>query len=233
MLSGRVWLALVAVFAIASAAAQTAPIPATPVAVAAPLWPELESDLPPDPALVRGMLPNGLRYLILPNAEPKEKISLRLLVRVGSLHENDDERGLAHFVEHMAFRGTKAFPAGSMVAALQRLGIALGPDSTAFTSYDHTIYHLELPDTREATLREGLRAFREYADAVTFDAKLIEQERGVILNEMASRDTPEARAYDANFAFLWPGSREIRRKPIGLPEIFIAQVVHDLDNKCK
>lgn len=217
MLFRRGWLALVAVCTAGGMVAQTAPPPAPPIQATASVWPARESDLPEDPALVQGALPNGLRYLILPNPEPKDKISLRLLVRAGSLHENDDERGLAHFVEHMAFRGTRAFPAGSMTAALQRLGIGLGPDSTAFTSFDHTIYHLELPDAGEATLREGLRAFREYADAVTFETKLIDQERGVILNEMATRDTPDARSFDANFLFLWPGSREVQRKVIGLP----------------
>jgi len=118
----------------------------------------------------------------------------------------------------MAFRGTRAYPAGSVTAALQRLGLGLGPDSAAFTSYGHTIYHLELPDTKESTLREGLRVFREYASAVTFDAPLIERERGVILSEKATRDTPEARNGQANLAFLFPASRQLRRPVIGTAE---------------
>lgn len=228
MLSSRAWPALLAVFAAVGAVAQppesATPPPPSPasaetVAAAAPLWPAIDTDLPADPALIRGELPNGLRYAVLPNAEPKDRISLRLLVRVGSLHENDDELGLAHFVEHMAFRGTRAFPDGSMTAALQRLGVGLGPDSTAFTSLDHTIYHLELPDAREATLREGLRVFREYAGAVTFDEKLIDRERGVVLSEMAVRDTPDARAAEANLAFLWPKARENQRRTIGDPAL--------------
>jgi zinc protease len=184
-------------------------------ATAASPWPALATDLPADPNLTEGTLPNGLRYLILPNAEPKDHVSLRLLVAVGSLHENDDERGLAHFIEHMAFRGTRAFPDGAMTAAFQRLGVAFGPDNTAFTTFDHTIYHLELPDGGDAMLRQGLRAFREYADAVTFDPRLIERERGVVLSEMATRDTPDSRASDSNLAFLWPAAREVRRKTIG------------------
>ncbi|MCX6954219.1 MAG: insulinase family protein [Verrucomicrobia bacterium] len=184
-------------------------------AAAAEVWPSAESDLPPVPGLRQGTLPNGLRYLILPNAEPRDRISLRLLVAVGSVHEADDERGLAHFVEHMAFRGTRSHPAGSLTAALQRLGLGLGPDSAAFTYYDHTIYHLELPDTKEATLREGLHVFREYADEVTFVAPLIERESGVILSEKATRDTPGARNAEANTAFLFSGSRQVRRPIIG------------------
>src|SRR4051794_27240421 len=98
-------------------------------------WASAQPDLPLDPALRAAALPNGLRYLILPNGEPKGRVSLRLLVAVGSLHENEDERGLAHFVEHMAFRGTKKFPQGSLIESLQRLGIGIGPDNTAFTTF--------------------------------------------------------------------------------------------------
>jgi len=136
-------------------------------------------------------------------------------VAVGSLHESEDERGLAHFVEHMAFRGTRTHPDGSLVTALQRLGLGFGPDSTAFTSYDHTIYHLELPDPKEATLREGLRVFREYAEEVTFDPALIERERGVILSEKSTRNTPEARSGEASLRFLFPTSRHVSRPIIG------------------
>lgn len=184
-------------------------------AAAADAWPVATSDLPAHPALQQGALPNGLRYLILPNAEPRDRISLRLLVAVGSVHEAEDERGLAHFVEHMAFRGTKSHPAGSLTAALQRLGLGLGPDSAAFTFFGHTIYHLELPDTKESTLREALHVFREYAGEVTFDPSLIERERGVILSEKATRDTPEARSGDANRASLFSASRQVTRPIIG------------------
>lgn len=181
-------------------------------------WPKVESDLPVDPTIRQGTLPNGLRYVIRPNAEPKNRVSLRLLVAAGSLHEHDDERGLAHFVEHMLFRGTRTHPNGTLTPELQRLGIGFGPDNTAFTFYDHTIYHLELPDTREATLRLGLKVFREYAEDAVFAPELIERERGVVLNEKAMRDTPDARTGNANFAFLWPQARQIRREPIGLEE---------------
>jgi len=179
-------------------------------------WPVVESDLPPDPAVRWGTLPNGLRYAVRPNAEPKGRVSLRLLVAAGSLHERDDERGLAHFIEHMVFLGTRLHPNGQLTSELQRLGIGFGPDNAAFTFWDHTIYHLELPDTAEATLREGLAVFREYAEDVTFAPELIDRERGVILNERDTRDTPDARASDANLAFLWPKSRQLQRSPIGL-----------------
>lgn len=179
-------------------------------------FPLEKSDLAPDPTLRRGVLPNGLRYAIRPNAEPRGRISLRLLIAAGSLHERDDERGLAHFVEHMVFRGTRQHPNGTLTSALQRLGIGIGPDSSAFTFFDHTIYHLELPDAKESSLRQGLSAFREYAEDVTFDAALIEKERGVVLSEKDTRDTPTARSDHANMIFLWPEARQVQRVPIGL-----------------
>lgn len=179
-------------------------------------WPEASSDLPPDPALRSGTLENGLRYILLHNSEPRDRVSMRLLVQVGSLQERDDERGLAHFLEHMVFRGTKRHPDGALTTELQRLGIGFGPDNTAFTHYDHTIYHLDLPDTKESTLRQGLGIFREYAEEVTFDPTLIERERGVVLSEMNTRDTPAYRVAQSNLAFLWPQSRQANRSPIGL-----------------
>ncbi len=178
-------------------------------------WPRAESDLPPHPGLREGRLPNGLRHVTLANAEPRDRVSLRLLVAAGAVHENEDESGLAHFVEHMAFRATRTHPAGSLVGALQRLGLGFGPDSAAFTYHGHTIYHLELPDAKEATLREGLRIFREYAEEVTFDPELLETERGVILSEKSTRDTPEARGGEAALRFLFPAARQTARPVIG------------------
>src|SRR5207249_3159468 len=105
---------------------------------------------------------------------------------------------------HMAFRGTREHPAGSIVATLQRLGMGLGPDNTAFTNYNYTIYHLELPDAHESSLREGLGVFREYADGITFDDAAIELERGVILSEKFTRNTPAYRSGQAGLTFLWP-----------------------------
>lgn len=178
-------------------------------------WSDLPSDQVPDPAIRSGTLPNGLRYAIRPNAEPRDRVSLRLLVSAGSLVERDDERGLAHFVEHMAFRGTQAYPGNSLITTLEHRGIGLGPDNTAFTSYDYTVYHLELPDAKPETLRLGLNVFREYATGITFAADAIEKERGVVLSEKDTRNTPPQRLFEANVWSLWPDSRYYRRSPIG------------------
>ena len=179
-------------------------------------WADVPSDRLPEPTLRTGTLPNGLRWVILPNVEPKGRVSLRLLVAAGSLVEHDEERGLAHFIEHMAFRGSRAFPGNQLTTTLERAGIGLGPDNTAFTSYDYTVYHLELPDTQAATLRLGLTVFREYADGLTFDPAAIEKERGVVLSEKETRNTPEERINLANLMSIWPDSRYCLRNPIGV-----------------
>lgn len=180
------------------------------------IWAQDKSDVPADPAVTWGVLPNGLRYAIRPNAEPKGRISMRFVITAGSMHENDDERGLAHFLEHMAFRSTRDHPEGSLVATLQRMGIGFGPDNTAFTTHDYTIYHLELPDSKPATLREGLGVFREYADGITFSQHEIDRERGVVLSELATRNVPEAQAWQARMRALIPEARFNDRLPIGL-----------------
>lgn len=179
-------------------------------------WPDVLSDLAPDPSVRWGILSNGLRYAVRPNAEPMGRASLRFLVAAGSIDERESERGIAHFIEHMAFRGTREHPNGGMTAELQRLGVGFGPDTAAFTFWDHTMYQLELPDTSETTLREGLGVFREYAEDISFDPNLIDRERDVILNERDTRDTPVARMEDANLGLLWPSSLQVQRKPIGL-----------------
>lgn len=181
-------------------------------------WPAPDSDLPADPAAHFGQLPNGVRLVIRPNAEPKDRISIRLLVAVGSLQERDYERGLAHFVEHMAFRGTRRHPGDSLAQELAQLGIGFGADSTAFTGYGSTSYHLDLPNSGEAMLRRGLDVLRDYASELAFVAGQIERERGVILSEKATRDSASARFNAAQLQYLFPSAREVRRPPIGVEE---------------
>lgn len=152
----------------------------------------------------------------MPNQNPKDRVSLRLLVSVGSLYEQDNQRGLAHFIEHMAFRGTRRYPKSTLVPTLEKLGMELGPDTAAFTSYNFTVYQLELPNREPATLQLGLNVLREFADNITFPADAIPTERGVVLSEMAARNTSNYRVETFNQAFLWPNSRRSLRSPIGL-----------------
>lgn len=186
-------------------------------------WPPANGGLQPDPAIRFGTLPNGLRYAIKPNAEPRGRTVLRLLVLTGSLHERDDERGLAHFVEHMAFNGTRAYPKETLMTSLQRHGFAFGPDVSAFTFLTHTIYGIEAPSTGEGRLEEAFGVLREFADGQTFDPEEVERERGVIASERRARDNWQSRAGDDLTSFLFKQSLISQRNPIGL-ETTIAQV---------
>jgi zinc protease len=177
------------------------------------------SDLPVDPAVKWGRLENGLRYAILPNHEPKGRVSARLAVKVGSLFENENQRGLAHFLEHMAFNGSTHFPSASVVEFFQRLGMEFGGDTNASTNFDRTIYQLELPDTKPATLREAFTFFADVAGGLSIDPKMIEKERGIILSEKRARDSVGLRTFLAELEFLVPDTRFPQRLPIGLEDV--------------
>ncbi len=182
-------------------------------------WAHDSSDLAPDPAVTWGVLENGVRYAILPNAEPPGRISLRLFVDAGSLMETDEQQGLAHFIEHMAFNGTTNFPAGEMVEYFQRLGMSFGGDTNAHTSFDETVYKLELPKPDEALLKRSLLLLRDYADGMLMSVEEIEKERGVILSELITRDSAEWRTQKVAYKFALPDSLISSRFPIGTKEV--------------
>ncbi len=182
-------------------------------------WPHATSDLPVDSAIAWGRLDNGLRYAILPNAEPKERVSVRLLVQTGALMETESQRGLAHFIEHMGFNGTRNYPPGQLIEYFQRLGMAFGPDTNASTGFDRTQYQVELPKNDPDSLREAFKALRDYADGNLFLPEEIEQERGVILAEKRDRDSADFRAMLAEWEFLLPATVLPRRFPIGAEEV--------------
>ena len=146
-------------------------------------FPQAESDLRPESAAHFGTLPNGMRYVVMPNHEPRGRASLRLLVLAGSLEETEAQRGLAHFLEHMAFNGSTHYAPGTLVELLQRMGMSFGADTNAATSFDHTIYQLELPDTRPATIDQGLGILADYAGSLLLKPAMIDKERGIILSE--------------------------------------------------
>jgi zinc protease len=181
----------------------------------APRFAHETSDLKADPAARFGKLPNGLHYVILANREPRERASLRLVVMAGSLHETEDQRGLAHFLEHMAFNGSTHYPPGTLIEYFQRLGMNFGGDTNAYTSFDHTAYMLELPDTKPATLAEGFKVFGDYAAGLLLVEKEIERERGIILSEKRARDSVEFRQFVAEYKFLLGETLFGKRMPIG------------------
>jgi zinc protease len=192
------------------------------LAAAAGPWPHAGSDLKPDPALVFGRLENGLRYVLMANATPADRVSLHLNVQAGSLHETEDQKGLAHFIEHMLFNGSTHFPPGELVRYFQRIGMAYGADVNAHTGFDETVYHVLLPDGRAETLDEGLLVLWDYARGALLEPAEIDRERQVVLAEMRTRDSPAYRSFKAGLEFEFQGLRVARRLPIGDREVIEA-----------
>src|SRR5262249_28794449 len=174
-----------------------------------------ESDLPPDPALHFARLDNGLRIAWRAAARPPGHCSLRLVVHVGSREEDDGELGMAHFVEHMAFNGTRRFPGTSIVEWFQRQGMAFGRDVNAFTSFASTTYAIDLPRSDDASVREGLEVLADFATGMLFTPAEVDAEKGVIDAEERERSSPEARAQEELDRRLATGTRYAVRRPIG------------------
>ncbi|WP_306015283.1 pitrilysin family protein [Oceanicaulis sp. MMSF_3324] len=182
-------------------------------------FPHEASDIAADPAVRYGVLDNGLRYAILENDTPSGTAALRMVFDVGSLAEEDDQRGLAHFIEHMAFNGTTHVPEGEMVALLERYGLAFGADTNAFTGREVVGYQLDLPSNSEEMLNVGLFLMRETASEVIFDSDAIDRERGVILGEERFRNTPIRRFFNAYYTFLYPDTIITERDAIGTVDV--------------
>lgn len=180
---------------------------------------EIETDLPADPALRYGRLENGVRYVVMANTEPRDRVALRLLVEAGSLHENEDQRGLAHFLEHMAFNGSEHYPPGTLIEFFQRMGMNFGGDTNAYTSFEVTVYMLDLPDTKPETITEGFQVFHDYCGGLLLGEEELDHERGVILSEKRTRDSVGFRSWVAENEFLLKDSLFPRRIPIGLEEV--------------
>ena len=176
------------------------------------------SDLKPDPAVVYGKLPNGVRYAVMRNDTPTNTAALRVRIGTGSLNETDDFRGGAHFLEHMAFNGSKNIPEGEMVKRLERFGLSFGADTNASTGFDQTVYMLNLPDVNEEMLDETLMIMRETVENMTLAQSAIDRERGVVQSEKRRQDSPGVRASLDRFKFFAKGSRLFGRMPIGVDE---------------
>jgi zinc protease len=183
------------------------------------IWAHERSDIAPDPAVKFGVLPNGMRYALMHNQLPKEAVSIRFSLEFGSLYEAEDEQGLAHFIEHMAFNGSTNVREGEMVKILERLGLAFGADTNASTGQEFTTYSLELPKASDALIDESLFLLRETAGELVFDAGAVDRERGVVLAEWRRGDNLQRRRSDQQLSFLLPGALAAARMPIGKPEV--------------
>jgi zinc protease len=179
----------------------------------------LEAPLPIDPSVRVGRLSNGLRYYVRENSRPARRAELRLAVDAGSVLEDEDQRGLAHFVEHMAFNGTRSFEKQELVDYLERVGMRFGPEINAYTSFDETVYQLRVPTDSADVLDTGLRILLEWAGAIAFDSAEVERERGVVLEEWRLGRGASSRVRDRQFPVLFHGSRYAERLPIGDPEV--------------
>ncbi|MGR9147638.1 M16 family metallopeptidase (plasmid) [Rhizobium leguminosarum] len=178
-----------------------------------------KSDLQADPDVHFGTLANGMRFAIMRNVTPPGQAAIRFRIGSGSLDENDDQQGLAHFLEHMAFKGSTNVAEGEMIPILQRKGLAFGRDINAHTSYDETVYKFNLPEVDADTVSTGLMLMRETASELTLDGGAFDRERGVILSEERSRDTPQYRAALGITNSLLAGQRATMRAPIGKTDI--------------
>lgn len=181
-------------------------------------WPHEKSDLQPDPSLIFGRLNNGFRYVLQKNTEPKDRVAMSLSIQAGSLNETAEQRGIAHFLEHMLFNGSTHFPPGKLVEYFQSIGMSFGGDTNARTGYDQTVYDIILPSGSREDLEKGLLVFSDYARGALLLQTEIERERGVILAEKRSRDSAGYRAHVKETAFSMQGTMVPERMPIGTLE---------------
>jgi zinc protease len=177
------------------------------------------TDVTPDASIKYGTLPNGMKYAIMRNATPQGTASVRLQFAFGSIGETEKERGLAHFIEHMAFNGSTHVPEGDMVKLLERQGLAFGPDTNAITGFDTTTYMLDLPKTDDEHIDTALFLFREVASEVKFDPAAVDRERGVILSEERARDNFQLHQVVDDLKFELPDTPYPNRIPIGLDAV--------------
>lgn len=192
---------------------------ATPSPAADPAWPTESSDIPLDPVYRLGVLDNGMRYIIAHNATPEGTALVRFSIGSGALEETDSQRGLAHFLEHMAFNGSKRIPEGDMIKLLEREGLAFGADTNASTGIDRTLYKLDLPRNDPALLDTALMLMREAASELTIAPEAVDRERGIVLSERRDRNTYAWQQFMDELAFSTPGARYVERMPVGTLEV--------------
>ena len=185
-------------------------------------WPQDKSDLIPDSSLIFGTLPNGLRYVLKQNSEPQHRVALYLDVQTGSLNEQENQRGLAHFLEHMLFNGSTHYPPGTLIEYFQSLGMGFGGDTNAHTGYDETVYNLFLPTNDSKAFTDGFQVLGDYARGALLLEQEVNRERGVILAEKRTRDSASARVSKKQLQFDFAGTQVAKRDPIGLESVIKA-----------
>lgn len=175
--------------------------------------------MPLDTRVKKGKLDNGLTYYVLPHKKPEHRAQIWLAVNAGAVLEDDDQRGLAHFVEHMGFNGTKRFPKQALVDMLEKSGVSFGADLNAYTTFDETVYTLTVPTDQPELLAKSIGVLRDWGGDVTFDPAEVDKERGVVLEEWRLGRGAGTRLFDKQAPVLFKGSKYAERLPIGKPEI--------------
>ena len=214
----RAWSLLLAPALLLAGPPLAAQQPAAPAPASAVGSLEANQTIPVDPLITVGTLPNGLRYYVRPNRQPRGRAELRLVVKAGSVLEDNDQRGLAHFVEHMAFNGTRNFPRNQIATFMQAIGMRFGAHVNAHTSFDETVYELQIPTTDARVIEQALLMMEDWTNAVTFDPAEVDKERGVILEEWRLGLGADARMQNTIMPILLQGSRYAERSPIGTPD---------------
>lgn len=179
----------------------------------------LNDKLPVAPEIKLGTLPNGLTYYIRKNSKPEKKVELRLVIKAGAILEEDDQQGLAHFTEHMAFNGSKHFKKNDLISFLQSIGVEFGADLNAYTGFDETVYILPIPVDKPENLEKGFLVLEDWASTVAFETPEIDKERGVVLEEERLGKGAQERMSKKTLPRILEGSRYALRLPIGKPEI--------------
>jgi len=186
---------------------------------ALPEWPHEKSDLLVDPSVVFGRLPNGFRYALMENHTPRNRVSIHLNIHAGSLHESDDQQGMAHFLEHMLFNGSTNFKPGELVKYFQNIGMEFGPDANAYTGFAYTVYMLLLPEGNRENLIKGLTVMKDFAEGALLLQSEIDRERGVVLSEKRTRDSASYRTFVSTMEFEFPEAKVSKRFPIGIASV--------------
>ncbi len=178
-----------------------------------------DNGAPIDPGIVYGHLPNGFQYILMENTTPKERINIHLNVFAGSMHETDEQQGVAHYLEHLLFNGSTHFPPGELIKYFHSIGMDFGADANAHTSFFNTVYDLSLPDSTRQHLDKAFLIIEDYAQGALLLESEVERERGVILSEKRQRDSISYRTFKKSLEFELPGAFLNKRFPIGIEKV--------------
>ena len=189
------------------------------LATGANAQPDPTTLIPLDPAFRTGQLDNGLTWYLRANDEPEQRAFLNLIVKVGSLQEDEDQLGLAHFLEHMAFNGTENFEKQELINYLETIGMEFGPEINAYTNFDETVYMLTIPTDDPEFLEQGFRILSDWSRRLLIEEEEVERERGVVMDEWRGRLGAGQRIFEEESKLLYAGSRYVDRMPIGDPDI--------------